>query len=72
MTQTENADPPVYFHSIRANVPSWIWRARFHAEREAPAGSRPVIIVDQQPHPFVIIDVADYNVLVGGEKGGTE
>lgn len=71
MATQENAYPSVHFHSIRVKVPDWIWRARFHAEREAPAGSLPVIIVDQQPHPFVILAVQDYNRLVSSEKGGT-
>ncbi len=60
----------VHFHRISERTPGWVWQALYVAQKDAPAGSLPVIIVDQQPHPFVIIAVEDYNRLVAGEKGG--
>ncbi len=56
--------PDISFTRIRANVPAWLWKALYHAARDAGPDTVPIIIVEAQPRPFVILDIDDYNRLV--------
>ena len=54
----------VYRHNVSALVPAWLYRAFLIATRKAPADRIAIVVVEDSPHPFVCIDVNDFNELL--------
>ncbi len=74
MTQIENACQRalVYRHNVAAPVPAWLYRAFLIATRKAPADRIPIVMVEDEPHPFICIEVDDFNELLAATANQRE
>ncbi len=54
----------VYRHNVSAPVPAWLYRAFLIATRKAPADRIPIVVVEDVPHPFICIELNDFNELL--------
>ena len=54
----------IYRHNVQATVPLWMYKAFLTATRKAPADRIPIVVVQDAPHPFVCIELGDYNELL--------
>ncbi|MGI8404630.1 MAG: hypothetical protein ACR2OE_07680 [Thermomicrobiales bacterium] len=62
----------VYRHNVSAPVPAWLYRAFLIATRKAPADRIPIVVVEDAPHPFVCIEVGDFNELLAATASQRE
>ncbi|MGI8406420.1 MAG: hypothetical protein ACR2OE_16945, partial [Thermomicrobiales bacterium] len=62
----------VYRHNVSAPVPAWLYRAFLIATRKAPADRIPIVLVQDEPHPFICIAVSDFNELLAATASQRE
>jgi len=56
--------PQVYRHNVQAPVPAWLYKAFLTATRKAPDDRIPIVVVKDTPHPFICIELNQFNELL--------
>ncbi len=62
----------VYRHNVSAPVPAWLYKAFLTATRKASADRIPIIVVEDTPHPFICIELNDFNELLAATASQRE